>query len=79
MTKDIKLTLKALRAIKGCSQVDAARKLGIAVSTLSSWEQGKTFPDVGHIKKIEDFYSTEYKNIIFLPQKNVKSVNRKGE
>lgn len=77
MTKDIKLTLKALRAIKGCSQIDAARKLGIAVSTLSSWEQGKTFPDVEHIKKIEDFYSTEYKNIIFLPKDYAESVNTK--
>jgi transcriptional regulator with XRE-family HTH domain len=77
MTKDIKLTLKALRVNKGYSQADAARELGIAVSTLSSWEQGKTFPDVEHIKKIENFYSTEYKNIIFLPQDYAKSVKLK--
>ncbi|MDU4017931.1 MAG: helix-turn-helix transcriptional regulator [Finegoldia magna] len=77
MIENIKLTLKALRVNRGYNQIDAARKLGVAVSTLSSWEQGKTFPDVEHIKKIEELYSTEYKNIIFLPKNYAKSVRAK--
>ena len=62
------MTLKALRINNQMTQVEAAGKLKISVETLSNWENGKTFPDVLQIKKIEDLYGVTYQDIIFLPQ-----------
>lgn len=61
------LTLKALRVNKGLDQKAAAEILGITPETLSKWEQGKTFPNVPQITKIEELYSTSYAEINFLP------------
>ena len=60
------LTLKALRANVNLSQKEAAKKLGINPSTLSSWELGKRFPTVPQIKEIERLYQTSYAAIDFL-------------
>lgn len=61
------ITLKAARANKGLSQKEAAKLIGISESTLLNYEKGKRFPDVPVIKKIEDIYGIEYRDINFLP------------
>ena len=65
------MTLKALRINKSMKQTDAAKLLGISVETLSNWENGKTFPSVMQIKKIEDLYGVSYVDIIFCPNNSV--------
>ena len=40
-----KITLKAARVNCGLSQKEAAKKLGIAESTLYKWESGKNKPN----------------------------------
>lgn len=62
------MTLKAVRINNQMTQAEAAAKLKISVDTLSNWENGKTFPDVMQIKKIEELYGVSYQDIIFLPQ-----------
>lgn len=62
----MEMTLKAARANKGYTQEDAAKKIGVSVDTLCNWERGKTFPNVPQIKKIEDAYGVEYRDLIFL-------------
>ena len=59
------LTLKACRINKGFTQTQAAKKIGIAVDTLSKYERGLSFPNVPIIKKIEKVYGVSYKDIIF--------------
>lgn len=66
------ITLKAARVNKNMTQVEAAKKLGIAVDTLRQYESGNTFPDVPMIRKIEDLYSVSYNDINFLS--NFKTV-----
>ena len=66
-----KMTLRALRANRGLSQEAAAKKLGIAPSTLSKWENAKSFPNAIELKKIEKLYQTSYNDIVFLPNKTV--------
>ena len=61
------MTLKALRVNKGLDQKTAADYLGITPETLGKWEQGKTFPNVQQITKIEELYSVSYSDINFLP------------
>lgn len=60
-------TLKALRINAGLDQKQAAKALGVTPETLGSWENGKTFPTVPQITKIEDLYHTTYADINFLP------------
>ncbi|MBP5298666.1 MAG: helix-turn-helix transcriptional regulator [Lachnospiraceae bacterium] len=61
------MTLKALRVNKGLDQKTAAEFIGITPETLGKWEQGKTFPNVPQITKIEELYSVSYSDINFLP------------
>lgn len=61
-----KLTLKAIRVNQGLSIVEAAKKLEINVATLSSYENGKTYPDVPMIIKILDLYQMNFDSVNFL-------------
>ena len=63
----MKLTLKAASTNKGLSQEEAAKLIGVGVDTLGNYERGVTYPDVPILKKIEQVYNVEYKDIIFLP------------
>lgn len=60
------MTLKAARININLKQEEAAKKLGITQDTLSNWENGKTFPNVPQIKRIEELYGIPYSEIIFL-------------
>ena len=66
-TRIVEITLKAARVNKNIKQKDAAKLMGIGLSTLQNYEAGKTFPDVPVIKRIEKLYDVEYKDIIFIP------------
>lgn len=60
------MTLKAARINKKLTQKEAAFLIGITACTLSNYERGVSFPDVPTIKKIEQVYGVEYKDLIFL-------------
>lgn len=60
------ITLKAARVNAGMTQAEAAKAINISLSTLQNYEAGKSFPNVDAIKRIEDAYGVEYKDIIFL-------------
>lgn len=62
----MKMTLKALRINANMTQKEVAEKLNISVTTLSFWEQGRRFPNVKDIKKIEKLFNVNYSDIIFL-------------
>ncbi len=61
------ITLEAARRNIGLTQVEAAKALGISPDTLGSYETAKSFPSVPVIKKMEQLYGIEYKDINFLP------------
>jgi len=62
----VAITLKAARINMGLNQHQAASSIGVSVDTLSNWENGKSFPNVPQIKRIEETYSVEYRDLIFL-------------
>ena len=64
------ITLKAARVNRNLNQKDAAKLIGVSVSTLQNYESGKCFPDVPIIKAIERVYKIHYDDIIFLPLDN---------
>ena len=66
----MKMTLKALRVNADMTQKETAERLGISVSTLMFWEQGKRYPNVKDIQKIEKLFNVNYDDIIF--QDNIR-------
>lgn len=60
-----KITLKAARVNAGLSQIEAAKKLNVAVSTLRNWEAGKTYPKQPHIEKMCDVYRIDFDALFF--------------
>lgn len=61
----MQITLKALRVNKGLTQEKTAKDLDVSVETWANYENGKTFPDVPMIKKIENYFNVKYENINF--------------
>lgn len=51
-----------LMKAKGCSAYQVSKDTGIAQSTLSDWESGKSIPKADKIQKIADYFgvSAEY-------------------
>lgn len=66
----VKMTLKALRINKRETQEQTARNIGISTETWANYENGKTYPDVPIIQKIENYFQITYSEIDFLYPKN---------
>ena len=65
--KDMKVSLKMAREIKGYKQFEAAKLIGISTDTLGNYERGKSYPDIPVLRKIEEVYGIPYDRLIFLP------------
>ena len=65
------ITLKAARANKDMTLIEAAKELGINKDTLSAWENAKSYPNAIQIKRIEEVYAVEFNDLIFSPQSSV--------
>jgi len=63
------ITMKAARVNAGFKQKDAAKALSVNAGTLSSWENGKTLPDLRQLAEMCELYGIE-PNDIFLPRKS---------
>lgn len=66
----MKLTLKAARVNKNLTQIEAAEMLGLSVDTLYNYENGRSFPNVQVIKRMESLYGLSYNDINFMPNFN---------
>lgn len=60
-----KVTLAAARINANLTQAQAAKALGVGLSTLKNWEQGKTYPNQPAIEKICELYGMPYDYIKF--------------
>ena len=72
---EIKLSLKNAREIRGMTQAEAAKLIGISTDTLGNYERGKSYPDIPVLRKIEEIYGVKYSQLIFLPLDYDKTVN----
>ena len=70
----MQMTLKALRINRGETQEETAKNVGVSTDTWSNYENGKTFPDVPVIQKIEKHFGVKYDNINFLSSNYEKIV-----
>lgn len=61
-----KWSLKALRVNAGYTQKTACKKIGVTQKTLSSWENGLTYPNQKQIEQICSVYNVAYDRINFV-------------
>lgn len=67
----VKITLKAARVNAGLSQKEVAKVLKVSNKTISSWENGDSFPSVRYIDLLCELYNVSYDDIIFLPHNSL--------
>lgn len=72
MSEPLMITLKAARVNAGMTQDEVAKKAGITVQTLSSWEIGKSVPSPLNVFGLCSIYGISVDNI-FLPEKLTES------
>lgn len=65
--EEMKLSLKMARELKGLTQNEAARMIGVSADTLGNYERGKSYPDIPVLRNIERVYRVPYNRLIFLP------------
>lgn len=58
------LNIKHLRKAKGISQVELAKLIGTTHSSISTYEQGKTEPTAGILKKISEVLQVSMDNLV---------------
>lgn len=46
--------LKHDRIVKGCTQIEYAKLLGVAVGTLRTWEQGANLPSLSTYQRLKN-------------------------
>lgn len=63
-----KISLKAARVNAGYTIAQAADIAGVSISTIKSWEAGKTFPSQPKIEALCAAYKMPYDNIDFNPK-----------
>ena len=61
----IQITLAAARVNKGLTQSEAAKKIGVSVTSIKNWEAGRTYPTQPQIAKLCSVYGVPYDNLFF--------------
>lgn len=61
----IKDNLKSLRIARGLSQNEAAEALNVTRQTISSYETGRTEPDLDTIKKLAELYQADIRDVLY--------------
>lgn len=61
-----KLTLKTLRTIYGLTQEQAGHMVGVSKNVWQNWENGRSYPNIKEINRIEEQFEVSYNQIIFL-------------
>ena len=56
MEGEIRLSLKMARELKGMTQHEAAKMIGVSADTLGNYERGKSYPDIPVLRNIERVY-----------------------
>ena len=61
--------LKSIRTQKGYTQDDLAEALHVTRQTVSSWETGRSEPDIGMLTTLAEFLQTDVTSLIYGPAK----------
>jgi len=73
--------LKAARKARGMTQEEAAQHLGVTRQTVSSYEAGRTQPDLDMLRRLAEVYDTEINDLLYgdsREQRRWRRVRRTG-
>ena len=56
--------LKQARSAAGLSQEEVAEKLNISRQTMSSWKNGKSYPDIAYVMALSDTYDVTLDSLL---------------
>lgn len=66
---DIRIRLAAVRVNADMTQAEWARAIGVDISTVTNWEQGKSEPKYSHLKKMSRLSGIPM-DYIFIPEQS---------
>ena len=66
---EITVNIRKFRKKAGMSQNDLAEKLNVTRQTVSSWENGKTYPDLDMVVRLSDVLETDPNHLLYPEQK----------
>lgn len=66
----MQISLKAARVNAELTQKEASKRMGIDVSTIVSWESGRTSPKATQLQKLCDIYGIDGVDSLFLRKKS---------
>lgn len=72
MTK-VSKNIKKLRTEKGLTQEDIAKELFVTRQTVSSWESGRTQPDIETLMKLSELFSVTAEELIYGKSKTMSA------
>lgn len=68
---EITANIRKFRKKAGMSQNDLAQKLNVTRQTVSSWENGKTYPDLDMVVRLSEVLETDPNHLLY-PQREKK-------
>lgn len=71
MTK-ISKNIKRLRMLQNMSQEELAQKLFVSRQAVSSWENGRTQPDLEMIQKLSELFGVQVEELLYGEKRNTK-------
>jgi transcriptional regulator with XRE-family HTH domain len=71
---EITINIRKYRKRKGLSQNNLAEKLNVTRQTVSSWENGKTYPDLDMIVRLSEVLDTDPNHLLYPEQEKKKQV-----
>jgi transcriptional regulator with XRE-family HTH domain len=77
MFTDFKISLEAARVNAKLTQKELAKKIGVGVTTILNWEQGKTEPTMSQLAAISEISGIPM-DFISIP-KRINLIDKEGE
>lgn len=71
MNNSIGARIKALRESQGMLQKDLAQRLGVTSQAVSSWEIGRTEPNMGQVAKMQEIFKCTITDMISTEQRTI--------
>jgi len=69
--------IKSLRKEKNWTQKELAEKLNVSDKTISSWETGRTYPDIDSLIQLADLFDLTLDELIRGDKKMIKNLDKK--
>ncbi len=76
---DFKANLKDIRTARGLTQKDLAIKLNVSDRTVSSWESGRTEPNMGMVEEISKVLNCRKSDLIGVGPVDFTVMDEKGQ